>query len=333
HGITRVKNGVIALGHFTPLLLAAAGGPTDLVATLLDAGADVNAKDVRGMTPLMLASACDHTSPDVIRLLLSKGADVHAKSPEGETALDWALKSGPTPVVAPLKAAGALASPARAAAAGAAAPMALRQAVERSLALLEKTSADYFAKGGCPACHAQQITDVVATAARAKGLRVDPDEALNRQKVTKIRYTSLAPMFMQRVDVPGSPVVPLYSLLALASAATPPDWTTDAMAINVATQQFADGRWHLGGIPRPPIMDGDVTLTALAIRALKTYAPPARADIGARVDTAMAWLRSTPTVTADDRNMQLLGLAWGGADRTSLRTLADAILATQRTDG
>ena len=47
----------------------------------------------------------------------------------------------------------------------------------------------------------------------------------------------------------------------------------------------------------------------------------------------MAWLRSTPTVTADDRNMQLLGLAWGGADRTSLRTLADAILATQRTDG
>src|SRR5439155_20612368 len=191
HGITRVKNGVIALGHFTPLLLAAAGGPTDLVAMLLDAGADVNAKDVRGMTPLMLASACDHTSPDVIRLLLSKGADVHAKSPEGETALDWALKSGPPPVVEPLKAAGALASPARAAAAGAAAPMALRPAVERSLALLEKTSADYFAKGGCPACHAQQITDVVATAARAKGLRVDPDEALNRQKVTKIRYTSL----------------------------------------------------------------------------------------------------------------------------------------------
>src|SRR5439155_20714940 len=76
HGITRVKNGVIALGHFTPLLLAAAGGPTDLVAMLLDAGADVNAKDVRGMTALMLASAGDHTSPDVIRLLLSEGADV-----------------------------------------------------------------------------------------------------------------------------------------------------------------------------------------------------------------------------------------------------------------
>ena len=333
HGVSRVKNGVLGLGHFTPLLLAAPGGPTDLVATLLAAGADVTVKDVRGMTPLMLAAACDHTSPDVIRLLLSKGADVRAKSPEDETALDWALKSGSTPIVALLKAAGAVPSPARAIAAGAPAPVALRPAVERSLGLLERVSADYFAKGGCPACHAQQITDVAANAARAKGLRLDADEAVNRQKVTKVRYTSLAPMFMQRVDVAGSPVVPLYSLIALASSATPPDWTTDAMAINVAAQQFADGRWHLGGIPRPPIMDGDITLTALAVRALKTYAPPARADMAARLDTAMAWLRSTPTVTADDRNMQLLGLAWGGADWKSLRKLADAILATQRADG
>jgi hypothetical protein len=80
-------------------------------------------------------------------------------------------------------------------------------------------------------------------------------------------------------------------------------------------------------------MDGDITLTALGIRALKTYAPPARAEIGARVDQAMAWLRAATVVTADDRNMQLLGLAWGGADHKSLRKLADAIVATERADG
>jgi ankyrin repeat protein len=333
HGVTRVKNGVIALGHFTPLLLAAPGGPTDLVATLLDAGADVNVKDVRGMTPLMLASASDHTSPDVVRLLLSKGADIQVKSPEGETALDWALKSGSTPIAALLKTVGAIASPARVADAASPAPVALRPAVERGLALLEKTSADYFAKGGCPACHAQQITEVVARVARTKGLRLDPDEAVNRQKVVKGRYASLAPGLMQRIDVPGTPVVPIYSLWALASAGTPPDSTTDAMAINVAAQQLADGRWHIGGVPRPPIGDGDITTTALAVRVLKAYAPPARADMTARLDTAVAWLRTTPTVTADDRNMQLLGLAWSGADQKPLRTLGDAIIATQRADG
>ena len=33
---------------------------------------------------------------------------------------------------------------------------------------------------------------------------------------------------------------------------------TDAMIANVAAQQYADGRWHLGGLARPPIQDGDI---------------------------------------------------------------------------
>jgi ankyrin repeat protein len=45
-----VKAGPIALGRYTALLLAAPYGSYDLINTLLDAGADVNAKDVRGMT-------------------------------------------------------------------------------------------------------------------------------------------------------------------------------------------------------------------------------------------------------------------------------------------
>jgi hypothetical protein len=113
----------------------------------------------------------------------------------------------------------------------------------------------------------------------------------------------------------------------------PPDWTTDATAINIAVQQSADGRWHFGGLARPPIGDGDITTTALAVRALKTYGPPARTDIAGRIEKAMAWLRATPTLTADDRNYQLLGLAWGGGDQKTLRKLADAIVAAQRADG
>ena len=37
--------------------------------------------------------------------------------------------------------------------------------------------------------------------------------------------------------------------------------------------------------------------------------------------------------TAEDRSLQLLGLAWGGADAPQLRTLARAIVGTQRADG
>ena len=39
-------------------MLSSAFGSPDLVRTLLDAGADVKARDVRGMTPLMFAVSC-----------------------------------------------------------------------------------------------------------------------------------------------------------------------------------------------------------------------------------------------------------------------------------
>src|SRR5437660_8672531 len=92
HAPARVKNGTLALGSFTPLLLAVPGGSTELVRTLIDAGADVNVKDMRGMTPLILAVATDHYDLDTIRLLVGRGAALNATTLEGETVLDWAQK-------------------------------------------------------------------------------------------------------------------------------------------------------------------------------------------------------------------------------------------------
>ena len=67
----KVKAGAIALGNFTPLLLAAAFGPTDVVNALLAAGARVDVQDVRGMTPLMLAVATDRQNPEIVRALVA----------------------------------------------------------------------------------------------------------------------------------------------------------------------------------------------------------------------------------------------------------------------
>ena len=64
------KSGPIASAEVTPLLAAAAAAPVELIKALLDAGANVNARDGRGMTPLMLAVATNHQNPAVIRLLL-----------------------------------------------------------------------------------------------------------------------------------------------------------------------------------------------------------------------------------------------------------------------
>jgi ankyrin repeat protein len=329
----KVKAGTIALGNFTPLLDAAAFGSPELVTMLLDAGANVNVRDVRGMTPLMLAVATDRQNPAVIAVLLAKHADPNVKSLAGETALDWARKIGSKPAVDMLKQAGAIETSAKTVAVPPPVPVELGPAVERGIRLLEKSSVGFAANGGCASCHAQNITDIAAATAKSKGIGIDPKAAADRVQLTKAPYFS-PPNLLDRLDGPGAPDVPFYALAALASAAYPPDRITDAIVVNTAAQQRTDGRWSIGTVARPPIEDGDIFRTALGIRALKTFAPAGRgAEMADRVARAKSWLVSARAVTAEDRNMQLLGLRWAGVDDSTRQRLAKAIVAQQRADG
>jgi len=67
------------------LFKAAENGLTNIVQWILNAGADVNAKDHYGWTALMFASNRCHNA--CVKLLLDNGADVNAKSNAGWTVL------------------------------------------------------------------------------------------------------------------------------------------------------------------------------------------------------------------------------------------------------
>ena len=329
----KVKVGVIALGNWTALLLAVPAGPTELVKALLDAGASVNVKDVRGMTPLMLAIGTDRQNLEVIRALIAKGADVNAKSLAGETAIDWAGKIGASQTIELLKRAGAVETPVKPAPLPVFAPADLKTAVQRSVALLEKSSTEAAALGGCASCHHHNVTDFATSIARLKGIPIDEKAAANRQTLTKTRFFS--PLnHLERMDQGGSPDVELFALAALAAGGYEADRTTDAVAANLLSQQRADGRWALGGVARPPMEDGDVTRTFLAINTMKTYAPPGRAqELAERMSRATKWIASVKAGTAEDRNTQLLALDCAAADKAVIQRFAKSILALQRPDG
>jgi len=329
----KVKAGTIALGNFTPLLAAASFGSREVVSLLLDAGADVNAKDVRGMTPLMLAVATDHQSPEVVRALINRKPDVNARSLAGETALDWARKIGNPAVVQMLERAGATAGTTPAAVKTAFAPSDTLTTVRRSLALLEKSSTEASAKGGCASCHHHNVTDIAGMLARDKGIALDEKAAADRRQLTRTRLFAPA-NFFERLEAGGFPDVELYALSALGASGEEPDRNIDAAFASILAAQRADGSWSLGGIARPPIEDGNIFRTALAMTVVKAYAPQGRAtEISRRLSRAAGWLEKASPVTTEDRNMQLIGLQCVGADEKTLQRMSKAILSAQRTDG
>lgn len=70
------------------LFLAVIQGDTGVVKSLLNAGADVNARDEAEMTPLMHAAI--QGEQGMVRILIAQGADIDAEDENDLTALDHA---------------------------------------------------------------------------------------------------------------------------------------------------------------------------------------------------------------------------------------------------
>jgi len=79
----------------TALADAASRGDLAACRMLLDKGADVNAVDYRGYTPLLQAVQYDRDAVDLVKLLLSRGANVSAVA-EGNSATSIAARCGDT---------------------------------------------------------------------------------------------------------------------------------------------------------------------------------------------------------------------------------------------
>lgn len=67
------------------LTFASASGEVEIVKLLLDRGADINIRDLEGVTPLIFAAAMG--SLECVKILIQRGADINAQDEKGYTAL------------------------------------------------------------------------------------------------------------------------------------------------------------------------------------------------------------------------------------------------------
>ena len=347
-----VKFGAIELVQVTPLHYAAPYCGADVVKLLVDAGAKVNAADVRGMTPLMLAVASEHQDAGVVRRLLEAGADPNWRSKTGETPLDWARKYGDRGVIAALGEAGAkeggpftraqfhLGQPPQRppAAPGNAASLNVKQAVQSATALLGRSSTGFFQQAGCVGCHHQVFASLASSAARAAGVNVDQNAAASFVKMMEADLTPQKEPLMERLDPGGLADGECYVMEALAAERYAANAVTDTAVVHIAALQHRAGNWHVGDASRSPVQEGDIARTARCLHALAVYAPPARqTEFTERVGHARAWMEAAKPLTNDDFAMRLAGLAWASGrhdtGREAVAAAARALIARQRPDG
>jgi N-acyl-D-amino-acid deacylase len=327
-----VKTRTSVIGHRI-LSLASMRGDAEIAKMLIEKGAEVNAQDAMGHTPLMWGAYSDRGAAQLVRTLIEAGADVRARSNSGESAMTWALRHGNAKVMELLRQAGAEEEPMeKAAIVPAAASGAL--GVEKALALLGESGVTAFKKTGCASCHNHTLPLMAFGMADDRGVSFDTKLVEHQMKSVLALLKPATDILLEGSDVPPDiPVTGSYMLEALAAQNYLPNKLTAALAHSIAMKQAADGRW-VGWSPRPPLENGDIQATAMAVRALELYGMPGRrAEFDKRIERARQFLLAAPAASTEEAIMRMWGLQWAGAPRSAVAEAAGQLLGLQRVDG
>jgi hypothetical protein len=299
------------------LMWAVINQNTEIVKLLLGKGADSKTLDKNDSTILMWAVGTEHPNNTLVEMVLKTGIDINATNKYGETALNWALRRGHTDTVAKLKSAGATDT------------AAVRQSVEKAVALMQKSGPQFVKVSGCTSCHHQSLPQMAYAVAREHGYTLDEAVSAQQVKAVMAMFKPIRErMEKGEVTLPNPGISVSYSLLGLAAEGYSPDETTRAMAMTVERTQLPDGSFGVLGA-RPPMESSRFSATALSIRALQVYGEKPEQ----RIAKAQAWLRTARPETNEERTMKVLGLVWSKADRKAIDEAASELMAAQRPDG
>jgi squalene cyclase len=209
----------------------------------------------------------------------------------------------------------------------------IRNAVQRSIPLLQRTDVTFFEKSGCVSCHHNSLTEMSIATFRKTGFSFDDHIEQNQLKAIGAYIESWRERLLQGIGIPGGVDTVSYILLGMAAEKYPPDDATASMARFLKMHQAPNGQWLIG-THRPPIESSDIEVTAVSIRALRAYAPKTqRAEYAEAVQRAATWLANAQPRTNEDRAFQLLGLVWSGSKKEIIEKSARILLTEQHPDG
>ncbi|MBZ5608820.1 MAG: hypothetical protein LAP38_11205 [Acidobacteriia bacterium] len=210
---------------------------------------------------------------------------------------------------------------------------AVRAAVEKALPLLQKTSPIFWENTGCVSCHQVTLPTMAVAVARQHGFAVNGAAEKQVVKLTADYIGVRSERILQGLTPPGAEDTLSYVVFGLAMEGFPANAATDASARYLKIRQAEDGRWKIRA-HRPPLESSAISLTAVTIRVLQAYAPPAQRDQYANsIAQAARWLAAAEARNTEESTLKVLGLAWANASADLIAQAAGAVAKAQRADG
>ena len=303
-------------------------GDGALIRQLLDRGA-------KSEPDLLQAAALSPTPlpADLIRTLISRGARVDSRTTFGVSAIDLASRQGNQPMVEILREAGATPDTPDAPSRTQKPAMSARDAVTRSVPLLQRADVTFFQKARCVSCHNNSLTAMTVATARAKGLPVNEQIAKDQMRLIAGFLLENSAGGMENIGIPGAGDTVSYILAGMAADHYPGDTATDIWARYLKNIQQDDGSWRII-TKRPPLESSDIEVTAVSLRALRAFGLTSqKAPYTKSIAAAVKWLESARPQHTEDYAYKILGLVWGGGGQDVIRETVQELLTEQRPNG
>jgi ankyrin repeat protein len=318
----------------------------EVAAYLIDQGIDLNfAPSIGNQTPPMVwAGFGQEGDPTIAKKLVARGLDVNTENATGETALSYALKTGEnTELVQFLKQHGVKsprnkknnkAIPSRNIPPhGPNRKKIIRDRAQRALEVMQSSSEKFLRRpDSCASCHHQFLPALAYGMAQERGLNLDLF-ALGHQLKTQVGDRNETTGDNGIVELAYGGFSGGSGLIALNALGYRPDANIYNHVRYIRETQSYDGTWSTFG--RPPLDEpSPFQMTAWSIKAMTLFPRAGEDAITSRsIERAMDWMRENEPDNLNQRNMQLLGLKWGGESYPELQKYAQAIMDLQRPDG
>ncbi|MBN9521902.1 hypothetical protein J0H58_25860 [bacterium] len=208
-----------------------------------------------------------------------------------------------------------------------------RVGAARALPLLAKAAAGHAEQKTCFACHNQALPLMAHRAAVGRGFAASDDLFKAQAEHVAAFVGSNRERYLKGQGTGGAADTAGYLLFTLEQAGYPPDEKTAAVVEYLLQVQADRDHWKTTS-NRPPTEASTFATTALAVRALKTWAAPEQKERATkRITAARGWLLKARPADTEDRVFRLFGLKASGADERDIAAAAWDVLKTQRADG